>query len=143
MNIYTKILAATIPLVLLSFLAAGGISYYLSRNALGILAEEWLDTRAQEAMRAAQEQIEFLRAYGLDGIEASVKQAQRDVWHAMSQIDIGEQGYVYVVDSGARIVLHPDPAMIGRRPEIVRSVVDFPAPLGPKRATTSPGATSR
>ncbi|MCK5361481.1 MAG: GAF domain-containing protein [Gammaproteobacteria bacterium] len=113
MNIYTKILSATIPLVLLSFLAAGGMSYYLSRNALEILAEEWLDTRGQEALRAAQEQVEFLRAYGLDGIEASVKQAQRDVWHAMSAIEIGEQGFVYVVDSRANIVFHPDPAMIG------------------------------
>jgi PAS domain S-box-containing protein len=113
MNIYTKILAATIPLVLLSFLAAGGTSYYLSRNALGILAEEWLDTRGEEALRAAQEQIEFLRAYGLDGIEASVKQAQRDVWHAMSQIEIGVQGYVYVVDSGGNIVLHPNPELLG------------------------------
>jgi PAS domain S-box-containing protein len=113
MNIYTKILAATIPLVLLSFLAAGGISYYLSRNALGILAEQWLDTRGQEATRAAQEQVEFLRAYGLDGVEASVKQAQRDVWSTMSAIDIGILGYVYVVDSNARIVLHPNPEMLG------------------------------
>jgi len=117
MNIYTKILAATIPLVLLSFLAAGGISYYLSRNALGVLAEEWLDTRGQEAMRAAQEQVEFLRAYGLDGVEASVKQAQHDVWTTMSTIDIGALGYVYVVDSNARIVFHPNPEMLGESVE--------------------------
>ena len=49
MKIYTKILAATLPLVLLSLIIGAGVTYYLSRSALTALAEEWLETRLSEA----------------------------------------------------------------------------------------------
>ena len=35
------------------------------------------------------------------------------------------------------------PPIMGSSPLVVISVVVFPAPFGPKRATTSPGATVR
>ncbi len=58
MKIYPKILLTTVPLVLLSLLAAAGITYYLSFNALTNLAENWLDTRLSEAVDVAAEHEE-------------------------------------------------------------------------------------
>ncbi len=113
MKIYGKILLATLPLLLIAFALAGGITFYLSRAALQDIAEQWLETRSLEALRAAQEQAEFLEAYGLNTVEASVAQAQGDAGAVMSQIDIGEEGYVFVVDGGGRLVQVPDPSLIG------------------------------
>jgi PAS domain S-box-containing protein len=114
MKIYVKILLATLPLVLLAFLVAGGITYYLSRAALTEIAEQWLKTRSSEAVAVAREQAEYLKSYGLDTINASVKQAQRDAGAALAAIEIGKEGYVFVVTSEGSIAQHPDPSMIGR-----------------------------
>ena len=112
MKIYGKILLATLPLVLLGFLAAGGITYYLSRTALTEIAVEWLETRGLEALNAAREQAEYLKAYNLDTVKASVKQAQIDAMTAMSNIHIGDEGFVFVVDDTGKIVHHPEPLLI-------------------------------
>jgi len=113
MKIYGKILLATLPLVLLAFLVAGGITYYLSRDALTHIAEQWLETRGLEALEAAREQAEFLKAYGLDSVDASILQAQNDAAAAMATIRIGERGYIFVIDAAGSIVHHPDPALVG------------------------------
>ncbi len=112
MKIYGKILLATLPLVLLGFLVAGGITYYLSRAALTEIAEQWLETRGLEALNAARELAEYLKAYGLDTLDASVKQAQVDAMTAMANIKIGEEGFVFVVDDRGKIVHHPDSSLI-------------------------------
>jgi PAS domain S-box-containing protein len=112
MKIYSKILFATLPLVLLAFAVAGGITFFLSRAALTDIAEQWLETRSLEALRAAQEQVEFLEAYGLGTIDASVLQAQSDAGQAMATIDIGDEGYVFVVDGSGRVVHGPDPSLV-------------------------------
>ncbi|MFQ5972807.1 MAG: adenylate/guanylate cyclase domain-containing protein, partial [Alphaproteobacteria bacterium] len=114
MKIYSKILLATLPLLLLAFLVAGGITLFLSRAALTTIAEEWLETRGAEALQAARDQAEFLEAYDLHTVEASVKQAQDDAGVVMATIDIGDQGYVFVVDSDGTIAQHPDSALVGR-----------------------------
>lgn len=113
MKLYSKILLATLPLVLFAFAIAGGITFFLSREALRDIAEQWLETRSLEALRAAQEQVEFLEAYALSTVDASVEQAQSDAGALMASIDIGDEGYVFVVDGSGRIVHGPDPALIG------------------------------
>ena len=112
MKIYGKILLATLPLVLLGFLVAGGITYYLSRAALTEIAEQWLETQGLEALNVAREQAEYLKAYGLDTVDASVKQAQVDAMTALANIHIGEEGFVFVVDDSGKIVHHPDSSLI-------------------------------
>ncbi len=112
MKIYGKILLATLPLVLMGFLVAGGITYYLSRAALTEIAEQWLETRGLEALNVAREQAEYLKAYSLDTVEASVKQAQVDAMTAMANISIGDEGFVFVVDDAGKIVHHPEPSLI-------------------------------
>jgi len=112
MKIYGKILLATLPLVLLGFLVAGGITYYLSRAALTDIAEQWLETRGLEAVSLAREQAEYLKEYDLDTITASVKQAQLDATVAMSNINVGDEGFVYVVDGNGTIVDHPEPSLV-------------------------------
>ncbi len=112
MKIYGKILLATLPLVLMGFLVAGGITYYLSRAALTEIAEQWLETRGLEALNVAREQAEYLKAYSLDTVEVSVKQAQVDAMTAMANISIGDEGFVFVVDDAGKIVHHPEPSLI-------------------------------
>ncbi len=53
MKIYGKILLATLPLVLMGFLVAGGITYYLSRAALTEIAEQWLETTTSPALETS------------------------------------------------------------------------------------------
>jgi PAS domain S-box-containing protein len=93
-------------------LVAGGITYYLSRAALTEIAEQWLETRGLEALNVAREQAEYLKAYSLDTVEASVKQAQVDAMTAMANISIGDEGFVFVVDDAGKIVHHPEPSLI-------------------------------
>lgn len=114
MKIYPKILLTTVPLVLLSLLAAAGITYYLSFNALTNLAENWLDTRLSEGIDIAAENEEVLHAYGLENLAASVAQAQHDAGVAMLTIDIGELGHIFVVDSQGIVMVHPNVQLIGR-----------------------------
>ncbi len=113
MKIYGKIVLTTMPLVLFSLIAAVGISYYFSYHALRNLAETWLSTRLSEAVKAAQEQETILQRYGLEKILASVAKAKSDAGITMSSINIGEKGYIFVVDAGGHIVVHPDRSLIG------------------------------
>ena len=63
MKISTKILWATLPLLVLAFVLAAGITYVLSRSALSDVAEQWLSTKSAEAVQIAENQVEFLEAY--------------------------------------------------------------------------------
>jgi signal transduction histidine kinase len=112
MKIYTKILVATLPLVLLALLAGAGTTYYLSRNALTLLAENWLETRLSEAVQAVAEHEEILHRYDLENVAASVKQAQNDASTAMWSIQIGEQGYVFAVNSQGIVAAHPNEQLV-------------------------------
>jgi methyl-accepting chemotaxis protein len=112
-KIYPKILLTTVPLVLLSLLAAAGVTYYLSFNALTNLAENWLDTRLSEAVEVAAEHEEVLHDYGLENLAASVTQAQHDAGTAMLAIEIGELGHIFVVDSQGVVAVHPNEQLVG------------------------------
>ncbi len=112
MRIYTKILLTMLPLLILTLLAAGGLTYYLSYNALTDLARAWLESRLSEALGAAMEQEH--RLHGPKTRETVIRQTMADT-AAMSAINIGEAGYLFAVDSQGLITVHPDPSLIGRR----------------------------
>ncbi len=114
MKIYPKILLITLPMAFVALLGSMGTLYYFSYASLTRLAETWLKTRLAEAHRAAQEQDEMLRKYGLDQVSASVQKAKLDACAVMQTIAVGEYGYVYVVDHKGRIVCHPDRSWVGR-----------------------------
>ena len=113
MRISSKIIWATLPLMLAVFVAASALTYGLSRAALRDIAEQWLETRSTEALEAARQQVEFLKAYSLDTVEASVRQAQNDAAATMEEIDIGTEGYVLVVESSGTVFHGPDPSLVG------------------------------
>lgn len=113
MKIYPKILLTTVPLVLLSLLAAAGVTYYLSFNALSNLAENWLDTRLSEAVEVAAENEEVLHDYGLENLAASVTQAQHDAGVSMLTIEIGDLGHIFVVNSQGIVSVHPVEQLVG------------------------------
>ncbi len=113
MKLFGKILLSTLPLVLLGFIVAGGVTYYMSRSALNEIGIQWLETRSNEALSVAREQAEYLSEYGLDNIESSVKQAQIDTTTMMANIIIGDEGFVFIVNDDGKIVDHPDNALIG------------------------------
>jgi PAS domain S-box-containing protein len=114
MTIYKKILITTLPLVFLFFFATIGTTYYFSRGALTELAETWLETRAAEAMQIAAEQERNLRKYGLEDISASITKAKLDAAAMMARIDVGDQGFIFAIDAGGTIAVHPDASQIGR-----------------------------
>ncbi len=114
MKIFSKILLATLPLLLLAFVVAGGITFYLSRAALTDVAEQWLETRSLEALGAARDQVAFLEAYALDTVEASVIQAKSDTAEIMAGIDIADEGYIFVVEASGQIAFAPDKSVIGQ-----------------------------
>ena len=114
MNTYSKVLITTLPLVFLLLLSTVGIAYHFSRTALTELAETWLDTRLSEAIQIAAGNDDMLHRYGLEEIPASVIKSQMDASVAISAIEVGERGFIFAIDRRGTLVMHPDPAMIGR-----------------------------
>ena len=108
MKIYTKVLITTLPLVFFFLAATVGISYYFSRNALTYLAEEWLSTRASEAIRIVKKHERVLHQYNLEKIPASLIKAKMDAIKEISGIKIGKRGYLLVVDTHGNIIFHPN-----------------------------------
>jgi HAMP domain-containing protein len=94
-------------------LAATGVTYYLSFNALTKLAENWLETRLSEAVDVAAEHEEVLHDYGLETLAASVTQAQHDAGISMLTIEIGELGHIFVVNSQGIVSVHPIEQLVG------------------------------
>ena len=114
MTIHTKIMATILPLVFVLLLATVGISYHFSRQALTELAETWLETRLSEALQIAIAHDQMLRRYGLEDVPASIAKAKMDAAAAMAAIEVGDLGYIFVLDQRGRVAIHPDPAMIGQ-----------------------------
>ena len=113
MKTYSKILLVTLPLVLLSLLAGAGGTYYLSKQSLEHLADNWLQTRLSDAMELVAENEEFLRRYSISDISSGVKKAQYDAGSMLQTMKIGDLGYVFVVDNDGRVIVHPDEKLIG------------------------------
>ncbi|MDM8552560.1 PAS domain S-box protein [Desulfobacterales bacterium HSG2] len=109
--IYTKILLTTLPIAILTLLASGGVSFYLSYTALTEQAEIALKSRLSKAVSAAAEQEGDLQRY--DRPEARVTQAKSDTAAAMRSVRIGKEGFLFVVDSRGGIVAHPDKLLTG------------------------------
>lgn len=113
MKIYPRILLNTLPLFLGGLLFVGGLTYYLSQNALSNLAEKWMATKLAEALRAASDDMAVLRKYGLEKIEANVIKAQQHTRQAIEYIIVGNNGFVWGVNSQGIIVIHPDAGRLG------------------------------
>ncbi len=113
MKIYTKILLMTLPLALLSLITGAGVTYYLSSEAIKDIALNWLETRVSEAYSVVAENENFLRQYGITDIASGVKKAQYDAENMLRNIEVGDQGYVFIVDQDGRIISHPDSAVVG------------------------------
>ena len=114
MKTYSKILLATLPLVFCLLLATVGTTYYFSRTALTELAETWLETRLNEAIKVANNQEEMLKSFRLETIPASIAKAKLDAGKVMSAIQVAETGCIFSVDRDGIIAAHPDEAMVGK-----------------------------
>ena len=114
MKIYSKILLTTLPLGFGLLLATVGTAYYFSRTALTELAETWLETRLDEALAVAGNQVDMLKRYRLDTIPASVAKAQLDAGQAICAIEVGDAGSIFSVDHKGIIAAHPEAAMVGK-----------------------------
>ncbi len=115
MKIYPRILLNTLPLIIGGLLFVGGLTYYLSQNAMSNLAEKWLATKLSDALRVASEDLAVLRKYGLEKIEANVIKAQRHTEESIKAINLGDNGYIWVVNAKGIIVIHPDIDQVGNR----------------------------
>jgi len=113
-KIYPRILLNTLPLIFIGLLFVGGVTYYLSQNALNNLAEKWLATKLVDATRIATEDLDVLNKYGLGDVKANVVKAQTHTGDTIKAIPLGTSGYVWVVNARGRIVVHPDETQVGR-----------------------------
>jgi PAS domain S-box-containing protein len=114
-KIYPRILINILPLIMLGLLFVGGLTYYLSQNAMTNLAEKWLTTKLSDATRIASEDLAVLQKYGLQHIEANVVKAQIHAGEAIERIPLGGHGYVWAVNNQGVIVVHPDADRTGAR----------------------------
>jgi signal transduction histidine kinase/ActR/RegA family two-component response regulator len=113
LNTYPKILLTILPLVFLLIATTVGTTYYFSRKALTGLAETWLDTRLSEALKVVEEQNDMLYRYGLEKIQASIRKAQIDAGIALSEIEVGERGFIFAISEDGHIAIHPDTENVG------------------------------
>ena len=114
MNIYSKILLTTLPLIVFFLFSTVGITYHFSKKALVDLGETWLDTRLSEAMDIVRIQDKMLQKYGLEKIPASIAKAKLDAAAQSAGIGVGKQGYIFAVDTNGIIIFHPDKGRVGR-----------------------------
>lgn len=113
MKIYGKFLLISLPLVLLALIAGAGSTYYLSSQALGNLAGNWLETRLEEAIRITSDNENFLQRYEISDIVSGVKKAKLDAFEDLQRIKVGEQGFIFVVAGDGRVVFHPHTDLLG------------------------------
>jgi len=113
MNIYPKLLAATLPVVFVFIVTAMGTTYYFAYQALTTLADRWIETRLVEAMAATSEQEAILHTYGLAEIPASIAKAQMDAGASMAAIEVGAEGYIFAVDIRGVLAAHPETTTVG------------------------------
>jgi len=113
MNTSSKILLATLPLVLTIFAAAAGAGFFFSYTAISDITETWMDSKLSEAVRITSEHEKLLHEYGLENIPPSITKAKMDAGISLAHIDIGKQGFVFILDQEGTIVIHPQPELIG------------------------------
>jgi len=113
LKIYGKFLLISLPLVLLALIAGAGSTYYLSSQALGKLAGNWLETRLEEAIRVISENENFLQRYEISDIVSGVKKAKLDAVEDLQRIKVGEQGFIFVVSGDGLVVSYPHIELLG------------------------------
>jgi PAS domain S-box-containing protein len=113
LKIYGKFLLISLPLVLLALIAGAGSTYYLSSQALGKLAGNWLETRLEEAIRVISENENFLQRYEISDIVSGVKKAKLDAVENLQRIKVGEKGFIFVVSGDGLVVSYPHIDLLG------------------------------
>ncbi|MBT7260449.1 MAG: HAMP domain-containing protein [Desulfobacula sp.] len=113
MKIFQKILGMMLPIALISLFMGSWLTYSLSRQALDLMAERWLGTRLNEAVTMVTQHKEFLRLYGITNIRAGTTKAQFDAALELKSIQIGDHGYIYLLDETGTVVSHPDLEQVG------------------------------
>jgi len=113
MTIISKFLAFLLPSVFMVILTMSAVSYHYSTKALNNLADTWLSGRLIEAVRIVNSQEKNLSDYQLETVWGSRIKAQMDAGKLFDSIDMGNQGYVFVVNAKGIIKIHPDKTKIG------------------------------
>ncbi len=113
MKITTKFLSFLLPSIFMVILTMSAVNYHYSIKALNNLAETWLSGRLIEAMQMVDEQEKNLRDYQLETVEGSRIKAQVDAGKSFESMDMGNQGYIFVVNAKGIIKIHPDKSKIG------------------------------
>jgi signal transduction histidine kinase len=62
----------------------------------------------------------------------------KSIWHVISQIRVGDTGYVYVIDQGGTLIAHPDMSLILQQ----RDVSSLPQIRAARSAPTAPDVVS-
>ncbi len=145
MKIYSKILATTFPLVIFPLITAAGMSYFFSYQALTGLGKAWLEGRLAEVVNAAKVHEDMIRNLGIGDSDIAVKQVRMDAVAAMQSVNVGKEGYMFVVNADGRVVAHPDVSLIGvnlKEKEWFRKVISGKNPDGGSSKSAIPSRIS-
>lgn len=113
MKIYHKLLGVTLPIALIALVMGAYVTFHLSHEALHQIARMWLTNRLSEGISLVAEQETFLRMYGINNIQAGTRKAQYDALKRLAAVQIGEEGYVFVLDRQGKVLLHPEKRLLG------------------------------
>lgn len=113
MNIRIKILInCLVPLLLIVSYFVGGY-YYFRQQSLFENSGRRITTRLNDAMTVITKHANVIQKYGLTGISASLVKAKLDAMEELSQIKIGDSGFIFITDRQGVVVLHPDKYFTG------------------------------
>ena len=113
MRIYHKLLGVTLPIALIALVMGAYVTFQFSREALHQIARMWLTNRLAEGISLVAEQETFLRTYGINNIQAGTRKAQYDAMKRVSHVQIGDHGYIFVLDKLGKVLYHPKSELVG------------------------------
>ncbi len=114
MRIYTKILLITLPLVFVSILAGGIITYIISRNALTEMVDHWLASRLTDAVDMVDTYNRLSTTADPNDPVANLSEAQSEAKVEISNQPINQEGNAFVVDQSGNILVQPKTFQVGK-----------------------------
>ncbi|MBF0099901.1 MAG: response regulator [Desulfobacterales bacterium] len=113
-NIYTKILLITLPLVLLTFFGSIYISYVISYKSITKLAENCLQSRLDDAISIVDKYQSHFHKLNFIGLSEKVNHAQKMAIADLKTVRIPNGGFIWVIDNTGKVILHPQQDIQGK-----------------------------
>ncbi|MFP4110098.1 MAG: response regulator [Desulfovermiculus sp.] len=112
MKIYSKILLITLPLIILTALLVGSVTYRVAREAMFQAVQDNLRIQLDRAVAICGREIQGGSA---DQENCMLAAGQSRISEILKRVRFGSTGHVFVMDRSGTVVLHPDQSMVGTK----------------------------